>query len=69
VGDTRGIPKFIDIFLRKEETSVMIAAMRNSIAESSATAPTTRYDGRDGRAFCNQNGFAGARGKFYSNRP
>jgi hypothetical protein len=64
VGDTRGIPKFIDIFLRKEETSVMIAAMRNSIAESSATAPTTRYDG-----LCNQNGFAGARGKFYSNRP
>jgi hypothetical protein len=41
--------KFIDIFLRKEEISAKISAMRNSIAESCPTAPTNIVTGRDAR--------------------
>jgi hypothetical protein len=39
VARTAGIPESIAISLRKEETSAMICAMRNSIAESATTAP------------------------------
>ena len=59
------IPKYIDIFLRKEETSAIISAMRNSIAETSATAPTNPLTGAMGARFCNQNGFLGTRGKIF----
>jgi hypothetical protein len=56
--------KFIDIFLRKHETSATISAMRNSIAENSATHADEPYD----RARCvriyNQTGFSCERGKF-----
>ena len=56
--------RIIDIFLRKEETSAMISAMRNSITESSATARANIMTGRDARAFCNQSGFPRAGEKF-----
>ena len=42
----------------------MISAMKNSIAESSATAPTNIKTGRAARAFCNQSGFSRAGEKF-----
>jgi hypothetical protein len=52
--------RICDIFLRKEESSAMISAMRNSIAESSATAPTNPYDPGAMRAFATRTGFQGA---------
>ena len=42
----------------------MISAMKNSIAESSATHAENIMTGRDARAFCNQNGFPRAAEKF-----
>jgi len=54
----------MDIFLRKEETSAMIFAMSNSIAESFATAPTNLMTGRNARAFCDQSEFPRAGRKF-----
>jgi hypothetical protein len=64
------IQKYIDILLRKEESSAMISAMRNSIAENSATHADEHYDrARCARILQPERVLAGGRKFFVLNPP